>query len=128
MLRFAVSEPVHPQVSGDGSLERGLVRSRAVVAAARSAAHRQKSLVLEDAGGLLYRHDADVEQLRDLVERADLRARLARQNELAQFGGSRLHQLTSRDLDHFLAILDSARAGCRSLPATHATSGRPEGH
>ena len=113
MLRFAVSKSVHAQVGSDGPLESGLVWSRAVVAAARSATDRQKPLVLEDARGLLDRHDADVEQLRHLVERADLRARLTRQNELAQFGGSRLHQLTSRDLDHFLAILDRARAGCR---------------
>ena len=119
MLRFAVSESVHAQVRGDGTLECGLVRPRAIVAAPGSASHRQKSLVLEDTCRLLYRHDADVEQLRDLVEGADLRARLARQNELAELRGSGLHQLASRDLGHFWGCDGGAwGAGYRSVVRT----------
>ena len=56
--------------------------------------------MFENARRLLDRNDTDAEQLSDFVERADLSARLPRQNHITQFRGGRLHELASWDFCH----------------------------
>src|SRR5947209_4881454 len=91
---------MHAQIGRERTFQRGLIRSRAVVAAARSAPYSEKPLVFENARRLLDCHNTDAEELSDFIERADLRAGLACQNRIAQFRGCCLYELASWELCH----------------------------
>jgi hypothetical protein len=56
--------------------------------------------MFENASGLLHGDDPDVEQSSDLMKRADLSARLAAQDQVAELRGGRLNQLTFWNLCH----------------------------
>src|SRR5579862_6021568 len=87
---------MHAQIGCERALQCSIVRPCAVVTAAGPATNLQQTFVFEHPRGLLDGDDAYPQQSADLIERTDVGARIARQNQLTQLGNRLAHQIASR--------------------------------